>query len=140
MFPKSETAASDIRLFSVMPPLRCCFELQSSPRKFCGERAQWFRPADAFGRGAFFCRKHRDETDQVLGADVLVRRVRVLADAIFAGVSMVRQDAHTEALDQLEAAIAARGGLLNLHSVTSEVGRLQRPGTCALPKAERGGS
>jgi hypothetical protein len=139
MFSKSEQAVPDIRLFTVLPPLRCCFYLNLPGRSFCGERAVLFRPTDAFGRGAFFCRAHADATDQAIVADVLVRRVRVLADAVFAGVSMVRQDAHSEAIDQLEAAIKARGGLLNLHSVTSEVGRLQAPGSCERPKHERGG-
>ena len=114
--------------YLVRPPLRC-FELDPSrPAGVCARPARWSAPLSLRGELAFYCDDHRPMRAAPVSLDALFRRVSITADVLFSGTSFDRARAHAEALAQLEYAVEAAGGLLNLHVCRSEVGRLELAG------------
>jgi hypothetical protein len=73
----------------------------------------------------FFCAVHSQAGDEPLTDDVPFRLVSVTLDVRLAGVNHVPGFAHAEALGRLERAIAAAGGVINLHTVRSQLARLE---------------
>lgn len=57
----------------------------------------------------------------------LVRRVSVVAEIVFNATLAARSEAENEALTRAQEAIAAAGGAISLHSVSSEIGRQDIP-------------
>lgn len=127
---------SDIAVFTVRPPLRCFAPLERNPELLCGELAWWKRRGASGDRCEFFCDAHRDSSDLPITGEVIFRRVSLSVDVLFAGASWYPTVAQIEALSRLEHAVVRAGGVLNLVTVTSAVGRSSPP---ALPPGGRGG-
>lgn len=127
-------APADGPQFVVRPPLRCYHRLADRPGLICAELAVRFRPECNGDEGAFFCAAHARPTDTAIPDAAAFRRVSVMLEVCFSGVSLLEAVAHAEALDRLERAVAAAGGVINLHACRSVVGRLARhaqPGAAA---------
>lgn len=111
---------ADVR---VMPPLRCSALTQNPARPFCGELARWMRHFEDPEGERFFCHEHRLPTDTVITGNVIFRRLTLHVDVLLSGVTPLDSLAKGEAFGRLEAAVAELGGLINLHSISSEVCR-----------------
>lgn len=122
----------DVAHFTIRPPLRCFGPDPSSASSICGEFAQWFRSGPTFDRTGFFCRFHRLSIDIKIPDEALFRRVHINAELLFAAVSWMPSIAHAEAVRLLNQGVGQVGGLVNLHTVSSAVGRW-------TPPAGRGG-
>jgi hypothetical protein len=127
---------ADVAEFTYRPPIRC-YEVIEEPRSMiCGQLAYWLRPSHNFNQTGFFCFSHHRPTDLKIPDDVVFRRVHITAEIIFAGVSWMPPAAQREAFERLTDAVERVGGLVNLHAVTSQVGRRTPP---APPNGRRGG-
>lgn len=118
---------SDVARFTVVPPLRCFYQLEDSLSDVCGALARWQRVCGDGAICAYFCDEHASPTDTPIAGAQLVRRVTVTLDVSFAGASLVPALARRDALARLEAAVRAAGGLINLHAVYDAVGRFEPP-------------
>ena len=117
----------DVAEFAVVPPLRCHELLHHSPGAVCGAKAEWMRPGQHELPVGYFCSQHREPTDVRIPETFVLRRVSITADVLFAGASMAQALSQAEAVDRLERAIRSVGGVINLHTVTSAVGRCSPP-------------
>ena len=77
--------------------------------------------------GPLFCTVHAPKTAVPIAGQVLLRRVSVQAEVIFTGHGITPAHDQAEAVAQLEQAIEAIGGTLNLHAATSVLGRYEAP-------------
>lgn len=111
--------------FVLCPTLRCYHVEGKSPRIVCGALARWREPGEHWFNDSFFCDLHRGPNDLVVDGDVVVRRVRITADVFLAGTNIRSPQAQTEAVARLERAVAAAGGILDVHGVLSSVGRIR---------------
>lgn len=68
---------------------------------------------------ATFCDGHHTIGDVPIPETLIVHRVRVQVDVLFAGVSPIAAEARTEALAVLERAVVAAGGVISVHQVSS---------------------
>lgn len=116
--------------------MRCHFQTQGSPRFFCGELASWMRAGSLSFSPGYFCNAHHSIDDVAIPAEKMFRRVSMTVEILFASVSLVPAEAHAEVLARLELAVEQAGGVLNLHTVTSAIGRSSQP---AAPERARGG-
>lgn len=129
---------SDIAEFSVLPPLRCSMPLGPSDRGWCGAAAVSMTVAESPWRVQYFCASHAHLADQPLVGPFVFRRVSLVCEVQFAGVTLVWGPAQAEALARLEAVVSQAGGLLNLTSVTSVLGRWTPPTERGVHKRGRG--
>lgn len=121
----------DVAIYMIRPPVRCFGLLKNSSRSRCGKAAEWHRQSGNGELLEFYCDDCRAPGDQPLRPDALFRRVSVFAEILFTGASTERTAAHAEVMARLESALAAIGAVLNVHGVSSNIGRtpLQaRPG------------
>jgi hypothetical protein len=121
---------------TVNPPLRCGYSESSSVASVCGELARWTRPADRNDRTRFFCDAHRARGDREIRSDEAYQRVTLCCDVIFAGVSMEAWVANTEALNRLEDAVRAQGGLINFHGAVCEIRHISPPPPSGGPNGD----
>lgn len=120
----SDDPEGELAAFAVRPPLRCfeIVDLRTGAR--CGELAVWSRPTNGARPLGYFCSAHSFPTDEPIQDDAPFRRVGITLDVLFAGVSWDRSKAHAEAVERLEAAVQALGGVINLQTCRSQVGRI----------------
>lgn len=128
---------SDYPTWSVVPTIRCSQLLKGRTRVFCGKPARWLRRGGPLFADAYFCDAHRSPVDVELVGLAQFRRVTVSAVIYLAGVAPGRSESEHEALDQLEAAVAAVGGILHVLGVTSTIG--QGASQAAAPRAPAAG-
>jgi len=110
-------------VFLVRPIFRCCEPVENSPRRRCARPAPWSSPADTPRHITFRCDDHKRENDRPVELDALFRRVSITAEILYSGISMDQTAAIAEALATLELAVEQSGGLLNLHTTHSAIGR-----------------
>lgn len=118
---------ADVANFSLAPPLRCGELLGNSPRTWCGAPASHFRPRVSEFPDGYFCASHARPGDQPIADSFLFRRVSVQLEVLLAGVTWQPGDADHEAVELLNRVIERAGGLVNLRTVTSAVGRYSPP-------------
>jgi hypothetical protein len=106
-----------------MPALRCFERCYDREPFVCGNPASWMRANSNVFENAFFCTEHRGADDEPIPGTFFARRVSVAADVLFAATSSKPESAQREALGRLERAVERAGGVINLHAVTSLVGR-----------------
>jgi len=113
----------DARELVAAVPIRCGAPGNDrNPHGICGEAASWVRPCVA-GVPAYFCDVHRRSGDMPIAVAAIVRRISIVVEVCFNGTAPGRLEAEGEALARLHDAVAAVGGALSLHSVTSDIGR-----------------
>src|ERR671918_350946 len=127
----------DVATFVAVPTLRCHELVDHSPRAVCGVKAEWMRPGSHELPVGYFCSQHRASTDVRIPESFLFRRVSVTLDVLFAGASMAQALSQAEVVDRLERVIESAGGLINLHTVTSAVGRYSPPAPSGRRKRTR---
>lgn len=108
---------------SVKPPHRCGHQFKSTPRIFCGAPAAWLRAGNAVFDDAYFCDAHRGFSDVPIPETTIVNRVWLSVRVLFAGVSPLAPDARHEAVERLQAAIAAAGGVVQVEGIGSSLVR-----------------
>lgn len=118
---------ANVPTFSVIPSLRCYQLDLESPFRVCGGIATVMRPMVLKDAGGFFCARHARPGDLPISPDALFRRVCLIVEIQLAGISLLRAIAHAEAVERIERAVTAAGGVLNWHSVLSTVGRASLP-------------
>jgi hypothetical protein len=124
--------------FTVCPPLRCCFPVNHPSRDLCGEIARWMSSEKDPVVPAFYCDKHKFSNDVPIAGEQLVQRLTLHVDVLFTGVTLAGPRAREEAIERLQAVVAAAGGLLNLHSLSSETGYAAVQPAGEAGKGERG--
>lgn len=113
----------DVAIYMVRPPVRCFGRSRDEGSAICGKPADWQRSSVDGELVAFFCDDCRAPGDQPVRADALFRRVAVFAEVLFTGASSERTLAHAEVIARFGDAVAAIGGVLNVHAVSSNIGR-----------------
>lgn len=101
------------------PPVRCFQQTGDPCRPVCGELAQWYRPGSSWFAAAYFCDPHHLASDLPIPDEHVFRRVRILCDVTFAGVSTNAPLAQLEAVARLEQCIGNAGGRLEVCGVRS---------------------
>lgn len=101
------------------PPVRCYHTDGNSRYAICGELARWKRPGNHWFDDAYFCDRHRAECDEPIVGELVVRRVRLTVDVLFAGASRDAPFAQTEAVQRLERVLASAGAVVEIHEVRS---------------------
>lgn len=124
--------------FRVMPPLRCCARSGNSAQLFCAKLAYWRRPAAHTILEQVFCHVHQQPGDEPIAGALMLRRVELRLDVWLHGMGFTTLEAHAEGLQRLEVAVLGLGGLMNLHGVTSEIGRFTLPAVVERRKARFG--
>lgn len=76
---------------------------------------------------SLWCTDHRPMTAVPVAGALLLRRVSITAEVVFTGHGVNPGYDQAEAVGQLERAVQAAGGTLNLHTATSVMGRYQAP-------------
>lgn len=110
----------------VRPPARCFGRRRELPGRPCGRRAIWMRPSKHGVEPQYFCDECKRSGDEPIAADALFRRVTVSLDIELAAADVTMSAAHAEALAVVEELVHRARGLLNLHRITSVVGRPAR--------------
>ena len=128
---------ADIPLVVVRPPLRCFSRRQDPPGEICDWEATFVRHSRAGVPPTFLCSAHSQSGDEPITDDVVFRLVSVTLEVRMCGVSHVPGFAHSEALARLERAIAAAGGVINLHACRSQLARLEPQAPIGAQKAGR---
>jgi hypothetical protein len=113
----------DVPVFHIRPPFRCWHPIENRPGRVCGELAAWSSPAGASARPGFFCSAHKREGDTAIANDEPFRRVSITLEVLLNGTSYEEHAATMEALSVVERALENAGGLVNLHTSHSEIGR-----------------
>lgn len=127
---------ADVPEFTVRPPLRCFGLRKDQPGVPCARPAIWQRRAVHGFEPAYFCDDCRQPTDEPIAETPVFRRVQVMCEVLFSGTSLLERTALREAVGQLERAVEAAGGVLNVHDYRSAVGRHAAP---AAPRKANGG-
>jgi hypothetical protein len=135
------TAGADVGSvprFTVMPMPRCWERLGNSPVDICGAPAGWARPARGALTRGFFCDRHKRDGDVPIAEGFIARRVTLRVEVLLAGTALGPAEAHVEAVERLMRVVEAAGGLLNLHDVSSTLGRYDPPAPSGGQKSLRG--
>ena len=127
---------ADIPTFTVLPPLRCFDPVGNSLDLACAAEARWMRRSGDGSLPAFYCDGHREPGDTPIAGPLVVRRVSLVAEVLFCAVTPFQNGSQTEAVTRLEQAVGMAGGLLNLVSVTSTIGRWT---PVSAPRGGKGG-
>ena len=85
---------------------------------------------------ALICDGHRETGDTPIAGPLVVRRVSLVAEVLFCAVTPFQNLSQREAVTRLEQAVGMAGGVVNLVSVTSTIGRWTPP---ALPRGGKRG-
>lgn len=113
--------------FAIVPPIRCCELVDGVRRVFCSELAVVRRPGATYWFDEFFCLEHAAPSDVPIEREPTFRRVHLVCDVYFAGVSVQPAIAQTEAVARLEAAVREFGGLVTVQAARSTIGRGTAP-------------
>jgi len=131
---------ADVANFRVAPPPRCGQLERNSLSRFCGRRATHIRLGVGEFPVGYFCPQHSSPGDKIIPASFLFRRVSVQLEVTLAGVSLQPGEAEGDAVGALVRAIERAGGLVNLHTVHSALGRYTPPAQATRgPKPVGGG-
>lgn len=106
-----------------LPTLRCAKRVEGRPGDVCAVAATHVRPGSVWFAATHFCAAHALPCDVPIAGQQVFRRVRVSCDVLFAAVDPNQSIAQAEALLQLELAVKAAGGLLNVDRIVSNVVR-----------------
>lgn len=87
---------------------------------------------------AFYCDDCRADSDAPIADDALFRRVAVTIDVVLCGTSSSEAAARREALLLLERAVHGIGGIINLHAMTTAIGRRAPQAPAPRPPAGKG--
>jgi hypothetical protein len=117
----------DVPEFQIQPPLRCFHKPIVSPADACAAPARWLRGGPNEPAHGFFCDAHRETGDVPIPPSFLFRRVAVTVQVLFSGASLFPVIAEAEALAKLRGAVEGVGGVMNLHALTSVLGRHTAP-------------
>jgi len=104
---------------SIQPPLRCYQWVGGPSGGFCAKDAAWLRAGSQLFEDAYFCHEHCAPSDVSIPSPVIVNRVRLTVQVLFAGVSPRPDLARAEAVARLEAAVQSAGGLVTVDGATS---------------------
>jgi len=104
---------------SIQPPLRCHQWVGGPSGGFCAKGAAWLRAGNALFNDAYLCDGCRAPTDVPIPSTVIVNRVRLTVQVLFAGVSPRADLARAEAVARLEAAVQSAGGIVTVDGATS---------------------
>lgn len=137
MSSSRSAASNDYPNWSVVPPPRCHRPTGPLPRKFCGELASWKVPGNAIFSDLYFCDAHKPRDCQPIDFVGVLRRVTISGVVYFAGVSRFKSQAEAEAVERLDAAVRAAGGILDVLGSYSRMG-LARP-VALRPEANEAG-
>lgn len=129
---------ADTPTFYVRPRLRCHQELGPPRVVFCASPARWLRSTLRDRYLGYFCDEHRLPSDVPVPDEFYFRRVRLVAEVTFAGVSLDPDWAEQEAVEQLQDAVAAAGGLVGTCVARSVVGRYRSFSAVATSLRPRG--
>src|SRR5574342_150584 len=129
-------AMADEPRFLVVPPLRCWYRNGNSADAGCLNPARWMRQAPAGELAGYFCGLHSETGDVAIPFDARVCLVRVTMEVLVSGTSLDLHRAEIEAIAVLEDALERAGAWLNLHTVSTVVGR---PAAPAPPGASSSG-
>jgi hypothetical protein len=124
--------------FAAVGAIRCWHRVLSDVPAACGADARWIRATPASLAYGFFCDAHRAPDDRPLAGELVLRRVSLALEVIFAGTSLSPTFAQTDALAALERGVEAVGGYVNLHAARSVVGRFTLPPGGGAGRGERG--
>ncbi len=127
-----------VSTFSRLPALRCGFEMDLGTHRFCNKLAIRVRQGRTWLDDTARCAEHADSGDLPLGNELIVRRVRLECCLLVAGVDLQAPHAHTAALELLEHVVNPLGAVLELHQVTSSIGRYPLQPGIGAPNAGRG--
>jgi hypothetical protein len=81
------------------------------------------RVVEPSGAVLYFCSNHSQPSDTPIAAAPMIRRVCLTAGVFLAGTSWSARRAELEAVERLERAVVAAGGLLTLHTAHSVIGQ-----------------
>src|SRR5262249_6888561 len=101
---------SDIGVFRVALPIRCCELIESRALLTCSKPALWERPGPGFNRSTFYCNAHRRPIDFANDENVIVRRVCVTSQFTLTAVHVVDRLAEAEAIERINQAVQGVGG------------------------------
>lgn len=125
---------ADAPRFTVPVRLRCCQREGFGFPSACGAPAYYARPGgNGFPEG-YYCPEHKRKGDLPIPANHLVNRVSIQAEIVFSGTSWGSAPAQTEAIERLQAVLERAGGVLNLVTVQSAIGRYEAPRSGPLPE------
>lgn len=118
---------SDAPEFHVKPTIRCFHRDPDRSPAACARQARWMRPGASSVPSGYFCDEHVSPGDVPIPATVIFRRVSVQLEVLFSATDFSPGMAQAEAVAALERAVERVGGVINLHTVTSVVGRYASP-------------
>ena len=128
---------ADVAKFEIFQPPRCHELVGQHCSIPCGSLASWVRPGVGELPSGYFCDSHRQIDDRPIPAEFLLRRVSVVVEVSIAAASMLPGLAQHEAVERVRQAVEGAGGLFNLHTVTSTVGRYRPPADAGKGKGGR---
>lgn len=114
---------SELPTFVVAPPIRCFHRHEDHELAPCGQGARWIRWRKSVLPQGYFCDRHRAPGDEPILAEPLIRRVSVSLEVLFSATNWIAEPGQVEAVARLERAVESAGGVINLHAVTSVIGR-----------------
>jgi hypothetical protein len=109
--------------FMIAPAPRCFHHEQNEIRTICGELATHVRKGTWWFDDQYFCDAHCQPGDELVAGDRVCLRLEFTVKVVLSGTSVSPILSRVEAMARLEAAIAAAGGLLDVESVRSAIGR-----------------
>jgi hypothetical protein len=101
--------------------------LSLSPLAICGQVACWKRPGRHWFDDRFFCHSHAEPSDEMVAGELVLRRLRITCDVLLTATDWRAPKAQAEGVGYLERAVAAAGGLLDVHGVLSTIGKTAAP-------------
>ena len=128
----------DLPEFLIRPPFRCHELGENGSKRACGKPAQWAPSADDSERRGFYCQDHKRESDQRILDTAEFRRVSVTLEVVFNATSFDEAAAIAEVVRTAEVALERAGGLVNLHTTHSQIGRWRASRQLRASLAARG--
>lgn len=122
--------------FQIVPQLRCCKPGREFSAGVCGDGARWQAHPAELPFPLFFCDLHKPPTATAIAEIVTLRRVKLIMEVYFCGVSHAAPASHTEAYDRLETECRRLGAAAGLLQVSSAIGRGKAPAPPRLRTAK----
>lgn len=118
---------SDLARFRVLPPPRCAHLVGALAHETCSRIAVSMTPETTAGVHSFFCVEHRRTGCVPIAGVLQLRRVSLTAEILLAGTASAPTPCKIEALDALERAVGAAGGILGLNELACVLGAYAPP-------------
>lgn len=110
-------------VFTVNTPKRCYGQRKDRRGAVCGELATWMLESPHGLERVFLCDACRRPGVVPIAPHAPFRRVTAMIEVLLSATSLVPGAAHREAVDRIAEAVQQAGGVFNLVTVTSTVGR-----------------